>query len=211
MNIKVLADERVSAKLYFYEKQSIRLLVNLMKSGSLDEGSLNNLETNLRQYYFIFCNFAEYLKFSERICSLLRVINFLLKYPVKNRINPHIIEQLYSSSWLLNMATYNLSQISEKRLCVKSVEEFLGLIKGTSIERLSSFWFYRNNPAYMSSACASYKINEMTKQELYYGVTTGFYRIRYGTYGTCDAIERLHELSADDELEMLARDGYWIL
>ena len=188
------------------ERAIMRRIVYLLRVDNGDEEAFSHLEKSLVQYYqFYTANMT--VRVNDCADSLLRILKFLLFFPVRFNVDVTVTELLYKKYSLVNCVTYGLYQLCDKPVNNALVSDYLDYIHGSSIEKLTVFYLYRINPDYIKSNCCYSLANELTPNEIYYGITTGYISMK-DSYEKW--ISRLYELSAFDEIRKLKADGFRI-
>lgn len=188
------------------EKEIIRVLAGTMKLGIVFDEVIEGLGKQIERYACLLFRNVE-MTYHERIESMKRILRFLLKYPVKNNVDILIVERLLNEFSLINMLTFCISQFCSDIIGTKTIDDYIEYVKGTSLETLSVLFLFRMNHEYVRQKYPIDDISILTEEELYYGVTTGYFK--YSDLAP-EAINRLKEISAINELELLKRDGFRI-
>ena len=198
-------------KLIATEKRIMRLLIQYMGDEKTDECTkqklIDELKKNLESYYWLVAYEKYGIPQYDRNNSLFRFLCFLVKYPVRFNVNPHVVADLYIELWLLDMCTFVMKQYTTwNDIQDRTVDNFLKYVQGTSIENLAVMYLYRTNPKQIMRFCYRDDFEALTPKELYYGVYTGYFQMRNGAGIT--AIRRLEELGANEEIEKLRKNGF---
>lgn len=192
------------------EKDIIRTIISIMniKENASDVlGQLaKRLERLVKDYCYIMCH-KRSMTYYERENSLKRLLLFLLVYPVKNNISLTKTEFLFSKIPLINMVTYGYFQVCEKPIRSKVLSRYIKYLDKSKWQKLAIIFLYRVNPSYIKKEYSLGEMQTLTKKELYYGISTGFFETRGKGK---DAILRLMELSANSELELLRKAGFYL-
>lgn len=190
------------------EELIISTVIDILFSETFDDKRKSLLCEAVRGYSKLLSSASYHQTLHIKIESLLRILRFLIEYPIKNRIDQSIVVSLYGEYELLNMVTFAVFQMSTESIGEDSIISFMDYVKGSYIEKLSAFFLFRLNPDCIKVHYQYDNVYEMTAEELYYGVATGYYRIGFGTNA---AIKRLVEMSAWDMIDRLTGDGFWII
>lgn len=170
-----------------------------------------------------------------RTDSLLRVLEFMISFPVRNHVCNKWTAYVYERTDMLNNLTFLIFQLSTSGADEQILGVFLEYIAGTSIETVTKLFFYRINPGLIdehrelagdceialdipeshtaNEPSGKMSIDNMTPRELYYSIATGYFSINNGI---CKALLRLHELSGDSLearhfLQRLRDEGFNIM
>lgn len=190
------------------EKAAIKHIIRILLSKEINKACADDLKRLLEDYYYSLCNKGGDYTVHFKTRSAHRILRFLLAFPVKYNIDTYLVETLYDKYWLIDVSTYVYYQLTAKSIRPKTIDRFMNYIKDTSIEKLCVFCLFRVNPEHIRNTYVYNDVSVLTKRELFYGVSTGYYKI---VNGTNPAIERLVELGAEKELAKLIEDGFWII
>lgn len=195
---KTMADRCVSL-----ERRLIGLIKRTMDSGTFSDETFEILSRLTDEYSYITC--VDY----SMACveSIRRLLCFLIEYPVRNRIDIKLTEILFERIQLINCLTYVYFQVSGEKISSNVIDKYLSYLKGSSVRSLAILFLYRVNPEHIRENYSIGDISELSKLELYYGITTGFFETK-GRAKT--AYKRLKELSAIYEIESLKKSGFVI-
>jgi len=187
------------------EKSVIRQIISLLNSGERSSERLIFLQNTIDNYFYTLCHKGNEYTLHFRTESFLRITRFLLNYPERFSIDVKETEYLYDTMRLIDKATYCLYQICTESVRPSVIKKFMEYVKDTEIEKNSIFFLYRISPSFVRDLYPDVDINELSKKELYYGITTGYFE--YGVNAKL-AIKRLKNMFAFDILNKLEKDGF---
>ena len=164
------------------------------------------LESLLEDYGYTLCYDRDISK-GENVDSLFRLLTFLVDYPVKKKVSVETIEYLFKRFNLINVFTFVIFQISDKRLESELIDSYIRYLGDSSIKCLAILFLYRVNQEHIRDNYIIDDIAGMSNEELYYAVATGYFDI--SDKGD-KAIKVLKERKADIELKNLKQSGFKI-
>lgn len=207
-----VSEQRGCLEVIRLENEVVVKLKKLMDTEELSECRLQETVELLESYYYEVLRDGFSIGRDYGIESIRRLLTFLLSYPVKKNINKSYIEKVYDRLNLINISSYILTQNCKTIINSKLIKDYMNHIKGTIIEARSAFCLYRVNSDYIRNLFGFYSLDNLSPKDLYYGITTGYYEMSVGKTDSLgrQAIHRLGELCADNELNRLKKDGFLI-
>jgi len=197
------------------EKAITSLLYQKLTSDDLDEISNNKLRQHIDRYFHLF--YLTNRAMNYRIHALIRLLKLSLTFPVKYNINAVCMERIYRSYSLIDKLTFHIYQFTDELINSSIIDRFLNYVKGTASETLFTFFLFRVSPDYVRNNFRIDNIDELNPEELYYGISTGYFSFKQLREV---ALDRLYHLASDENkvisskaTEMLYRlkhDGYSI-
>lgn len=214
-NIVANQEKLLLKRILTREKELLRQLYNYSISGELAENDIEKAKSAVTNYFYQFL--IENTQTNIAINSLSRILRALLKTPIIHKIDTSQTKKIYNYYHIINETTFLIYQLSDRILNTVIINRFMSYIKGSSIENLCVFFLYRLNPDYISENYRIKTLDNLSPEELYFGIATGYYSMKHGTN---QAFIRLLELTeSKDEtvrnnamffVEKIKKEGFYI-